>query len=104
MVNTHRQGIGAWPNLRDLAKERRAEYITRANDMADDNDELEVAAAEAFSILFTSTSQSTRVELFVGDAVHEDSETSMDEFARPTPPMKRTRAHQRGLDQSFCHW
>jgi hypothetical protein len=90
-----RQGIGAWRNLRDLAKERRDQFITHANEMVESN-KPEIAAAEAYLTPFTSTSQSTRNELVVSDTGHEDSETSMDELAGPTPPMKRTRAHQPG--------
>jgi hypothetical protein len=95
-ANTCRQGIGAFRNLRDLAKERRDEFIVCANERADKNDdEPEVASADAYLTSFISTSQSTQSELFTADFDHDESDsTSMDELAMPAPSTKRTRARQ----------
>lgn len=90
---TYQQGIGAWRNLRDLAKERREEFIARANEIADDGHDGPKAATEAYLTSF-SASLSTQNELFGSDSLHEESETSMDELAEIAPPTKRTRAHQ----------
>ena len=93
-ATTCRQGIGAWRNLRDLAKERRDEFIARANERADADDEPETASAEAYLTSFTSVSQSTQNERSASDTIHEESETSMDELAMPAPRKKRTRARR----------
>jgi hypothetical protein len=93
-TNACRQGIGAWRNLRDLAKERRDEFITVANERADADDEPETASAEAYLTSFTSVSQTTQNERSASDTIHEESETSMDELFMPTPQKKRTRARQ----------
>jgi hypothetical protein len=92
--DTCRQGIGAWRNLRDVSKEYRDEFITRANEVTVDKGEPETAGSDAYLTSFTSVSQSTQNELFASDTIHEESETSMDELALPTPPSKRTRRHQ----------
>lgn len=89
-LGTHRQGIEAFRNLRDLAKERRDEFIACANKRADKNyDEPEVASADAYLTSFSSTSQSTRSELSTADPDHEESDTtSIDELAMPAPSKK----------------
>ncbi|KAK3060079.1 hypothetical protein LTS18_009403, partial [Coniosporium uncinatum] len=80
-LDTHCLGIGAFRNLRDLAKERRDEFIARANERADNDDEPEAGSADPFLTSFISTSQSTRSELFTADSDNEKSDTtSMDEF------------------------
>ena len=96
--DTHRQGIGAFRNLRDLAKERRDEFIALANERANNNDdEPEVASADAYLTSFMSTSQSAQSELFTADSDHEESDsTSVDELSIPAPSRKRTRAPQGG--------
>jgi hypothetical protein len=58
------------------------------------DDEPETASAEAYLTSFTSISQSTQNELFTSDTSHEESETSMDELAIPTPRKKRIRARR----------
>ncbi len=96
-LDTHRQGIGAFRNLRDLAKERRVEFITSANETADNDDEPEVASVDTYLTSFISTSQSTQSELFTADSDHEESDsTSADELAIPALPKKRTKARQFG--------
>lgn len=45
-ANACRRGIMAWRNLRDLAKEKRAEFIASANERADHDDDLEVASVD----------------------------------------------------------
>jgi hypothetical protein len=54
-ANTCRQGIGAWRNLRDLAKERRVEFIASANERADNDDEPEDAPVDPYLTSFIST-------------------------------------------------
>lgn len=95
---THRQGIAAFRNLRDFAKERRDDFIALANGRADNNDdEPEVAPTDAYLTSFISTSQSTQSELFTADSDHEESyPTSVDELSIPNPSRKRTRARQLG--------
>jgi len=93
-ADTCRQGVGTWRNLRDLAKERREGFIAVANKRADADDEPDTASAEAYLTSFTSVSHSTQNELSASDTIHEESETSMDELAMPTPRKKRTRARQ----------
>ncbi|KAF2471738.1 uncharacterized protein BDR25DRAFT_333791 [Lindgomyces ingoldianus] len=96
-LDTHRQGIGAFRNLQDFAKERRDEFIACANERADNDDEPEVASADAYLTSFVSTSQSAQSELFTADSDREESDsTSIDELAMPAPPTKRTRARQPG--------
>jgi hypothetical protein len=46
-LNTHRQGIAAYRNLRDLAKEKRDDFITCANKRADNN-KLEAASSDTY--------------------------------------------------------
>ncbi|PQE26281.1 Ribonuclease H protein [Rutstroemia sp. NJR-2017a BBW] len=75
-LDTHRQGIGAFRNLRDLAKERRAEFIASANETADNDDEPEVASVDTYLTSFISTSQSTQSELFTVDSDHEESDST----------------------------
>jgi len=53
-----------------------------------------MAPAEAYLTFFTSVSQSTQNELSASDTIHEESETSTDEHAMPTPQKKRTSARQ----------
>lgn len=55
-LHTHRQGIAAFRNLRDLAKERRDEFIARANERADNDDEPEAGSADPYLTSFISTS------------------------------------------------
>jgi hypothetical protein len=94
---TCRQGIGAWRNLRDLAKGRRVEFIASANERADNDDEPEAGSADPYLTSFISTSQSTRSELFTADSENEESDTtSIDELATPALQKKRTKARQRG--------
>ncbi|PQE23910.1 glyoxylate reductase protein [Rutstroemia sp. NJR-2017a WRK4] len=96
-LDIHRQGIGAFRNLRDLAKERRAEFIASANETADSDDEPEVASVDTYLTSFISTSQSTQSELFTVDSDHEESDsTSADELVIPALPKKRTKARQLG--------
>jgi hypothetical protein len=95
--DTHRQGIAAFRNLRDLAKERRDEFIALANERADSNDdEPEDASANTYLTSFISTSQSTQSGLFAADSDREESDsTSIDELSIPAAPSrKRTRALQ----------
>lgn len=96
--DTCRQGIGAYRNLRDLAKERRDEFIARANERADNGDEPEAGLADPYLTSFISTSQSTQSELFTADSRHdeESDSTSIDELAMPAPSTKRTRARRLG--------
>jgi hypothetical protein len=96
--DTHRQGIAAFRNLRDLAKERRDEFIALANERADNNDdEPEVASADTYLTSSTSTSQSTQSELFTANSDHEESDSTLiDELSIPAPSKKRTRARQLG--------
>lgn len=95
--NTHRQGIAAYRNLRDMAKEKRDEFIARANEIADNDDEPEVASADTYLTSFISTSQSTQNELFTTDSDHEESDsTSVDELALTALRKKRTKARQLG--------
>ncbi|KAF2430742.1 hypothetical protein EJ08DRAFT_733991 [Tothia fuscella] len=95
-LDTHHQGITAFRNLRDLAKEKRDEFIALANERADNNDdEPEVASADTYLTSFISTSQSTQSELFTADSNHDESDsTSVDELAVPALPKKRTKARQ----------
>ncbi|KAF1958942.1 hypothetical protein CC80DRAFT_533898 [Byssothecium circinans] len=88
-LDTHRQGIAAFRNLRDLAKERREEFIARANERADNDDESEAGPAD----------QSTRHEPVTADSDNEESDTSMDELAMPALQTKRTKARQRGREK-----
>ena len=88
-LDTHRQGIGAFRNLRDLAKERRVEFIASANETADNNDEREITSVDTYLTSFISTSQSTQSELFTADSHHEESDsTSVDELTIPVLPKK----------------
>jgi hypothetical protein len=59
-LDTHRQGITAFRNLRDLAKERRDEFIAHANKRADDVDEPEARSVHPRLTSFLSTNQSTK--------------------------------------------
>ncbi|KAH8726657.1 hypothetical protein GQ44DRAFT_758609 [Phaeosphaeriaceae sp. PMI808] len=96
-LDTHRQGIGAFRNLRDLAKERRVEFIASANETADNDNEPEVASVDTYLTSFISTSQSARSELFTANSDYEESDsTSADELAIPALPQKRTKARQLG--------
>ncbi|KAF1962348.1 hypothetical protein CC80DRAFT_462403 [Byssothecium circinans] len=88
-----RQGIAAWRNLRDMAKEYRDEIIARANEVAVDEGEPEAAGSDAHPTSLTAN-QFTQNQFFVSDTIHEESETSMDELAPPAPPIKRTRRRQ----------
>jgi hypothetical protein len=107
-----RQGIGAFRNLQDLAKEKRDRLITYANEVAarqlrqeqqqqdedDDDEEEEEEVEEDSAILatqyidsFTSPSQaSTQIERsLASDMALPDSDTSTDELQRDyNPPAK----------------
>ncbi|KAF2006354.1 hypothetical protein P154DRAFT_482175 [Amniculicola lignicola CBS 123094] len=89
-----RQGIGAYRNLQDLAKERRDEFIACANERADNDDELEVASADTYLTSFISNSQSTQREVFTADSDEESDSTSVDELIMPALPTKRTKVRQ----------
>jgi hypothetical protein len=92
-----RQGVGAWRNLRDLAKENRDEFIASANERADNDDEPEDASADTYLTSFMSSSHSTQNELLTADFDHEESDsTSVDELAMAALPKKRTRARKLG--------
>ena len=104
-ANTCRQGIAAFRNLRDLAKERRDEFIALANKRADSNDDgSEDASANTYLTSLISTSQSTQSELFTADSDHEESDsTSIDELSIPAAPSKkRTRASQLSKKKQRC--
>lgn len=91
--NTHRQGIAAYRNLRDLAKEKRDDFIACANERAD-NDELEVASVDTYLTSFVSNSQSTQHEVFAANSNEELDSTSIDELTMPALRMKRAKARQ----------
>jgi hypothetical protein len=59
-LDTHRQGITAFRNLRDLAKERRDEFVAHANERADNVDEPGARSVHPRLTSFLSTNQSTK--------------------------------------------
>jgi hypothetical protein len=80
-----------------LAKERRVEFITSANERADNDDEPEIASVDPYLTSFISTSQSARSELFTADSENEESDTtSVDELTMPALQTKRTKTRQQG--------
>jgi hypothetical protein len=96
-LNTHRQGIAAFRNLQDLAKERRDEFIAGANERADNDDEPEVASADTYLASFISTSQSTPNEFFTAESDHEESDsTSVAGLEMTAQPKNGTKARQLG--------
>ncbi|KAF2761262.1 hypothetical protein EJ05DRAFT_473794 [Pseudovirgaria hyperparasitica] len=92
-LDTHRQGIAAYRNLRDLAKEKRDDFIACANKRAD-NDELEAASADTYLTSFVSNSQSTQLEVFTANSDEESDSFSIDELTMPALRTKRTKARQ----------
>ena len=96
-LDTHRQGIGAFRNLRDLATEWRAEFIAAANETADNDDEPGVASVDTYLTSFVSISQPTQTELLTADSYHEEPDsTSADELVILATLKQRPKARQRG--------
>ncbi|KAE9971392.1 hypothetical protein EG328_005703 [Venturia inaequalis] len=97
-LGQHCKGIAAFRNLRDLAEERRFEFMTSANETADDDNEPEAASVDTSLTSSISTSQSMPSELCTADSHHEESDsTSEDELAGPVPSKKRKKAYEVGL-------
>lgn len=84
-ANTFRRGAAAFRNARDWAKEQRDEFIARANERADEEEEAS-STDEPFLTSFTASSQNE----LTSNTTHQDSGSSTDELARdPDPPRKR---------------
>jgi hypothetical protein len=93
-VDSCREGIGAWRNLQDLAKEYRDEAAARANETADQEEQPGSPLVDAYSISFTASQSTQNEPIFPGDTVHE-SDTSVDELAADYhPPAKRSKRRQ----------
>ena len=93
-ADTFRQGAAAFRNSRDWAKEKRDEFIARANERADEEEES--SPDELYLTSFTASSQN---ELSItSNTTHQDSGSSTDELAQdPDLPHKRPRKYYCGI-------
>ncbi|OAL53546.1 kinase-like protein [Pyrenochaeta sp. DS3sAY3a] len=82
-LDSLREGITAFRNMRDLAKEKRDDFIASANEMANAQDKPKVASVDAHLNSITATRQS--------HGQHESKSTSTDELAIPERPSKRAK-------------
>ena len=91
-ADTFRQGAAAFRNARDWAKEQRDEFIARANERADEEEETS-STDEPFLTSFTASSQN---ELSItSNITHQDSGSSTDEVARDTDLPRKRHAKSR---------
>lgn len=83
-LDSLREGIAAFRNMQDLAKEKRDEFIASANETANAEDKLKVASVDTSLTWFLATRQSAHRQ-------HESDSTSTDELAVPERPRKRAK-------------
>ena len=91
--NTFLEGATWFRNARDWAKEQRDEFIARANERADEEEEAS-STDEPFLTSFTASSQNE----LTSNTTHQDSGSSTDELARDTnlPRKRRAKSRQSG--------